>query len=425
MALFNKTNVPILTTQGTTDNYSDEIAKIQSLVMDTNRSNTGQVSWTSTTSGVTYNTANSSDTSINNKGETGLYNLLIYLYGNNQSSSNSFILTATNFNDAISEITLAKNNANSIINGETPAAVATKVGTTTVGNSSTPIYLNGGTPAACTSLSLNTTGSAGSATTASKLSNTTAVGSTAVPVYFTSGGVPAVCTTLSLSTTGNAGTATKLASGKTLKVDLTSSSASSAFDGSANITNIGVAGILPVANGGTGVNNLSNVTVGTATKATKLSNTAAIGSTAIPVYFKSDGTPAVCTTLSLNTTGSSGSCTGNANTASSCTGNAATATKLASTSQVGSASQPVYFNGGQPVVGSNYGGGTAITLNGTSKAANTASFYAPTSAGTETGQYLRWSSSSSTPIWRQNVYFGTSAPSGTTNYIKGDIFIVY
>lgn len=420
--MINKTNVPIsvpINETGTTENYSDEIAKIQSLVMNTSRGTSGQVEWTSASSGVTYNTQNyASNSDIYNKGETGLYNLLIYLYGNNPSSENSFILTAENFNEVIANVDLANINVNKVINGTTPAAVATKVGTTTVGNASTPIYLNGGTPTACTSLSLNTTGSAGSAATADKLSVN--AGSSAVPVYFT-GGVPTACGTLSVSTTGNAGTATKLASGKTLKVDLTSSSASSAFDGSANITNIGVAGILPVANGGTGVNNLSNVTVGTATKATKLSNTAAIGSTAIPVYFKSDGTPAVCTTLSLNTTGSSGSCTGNAATATSAT-TATTATKLSNTSAIGSTTQPVYFtNGGVPSAGSTYAGGTKVTLNGTDKGASTASFYAPTGAGTA-GQYLR-SNGSGAPTWRASVYIRTSGY--PDNPVTGDICIHY
>ena len=51
---------------------------------------------------------------------------------------------------------------------------------------------------------------------------------------------------------GNASTATKLATARTLKVNLARTSASSGFDGSANITNIGVAGTLPVGNGGTG-----------------------------------------------------------------------------------------------------------------------------------------------------------------------------
>ena len=51
---------------------------------------------------------------------------------------------------------------------------------------------------------------------------------------------------------GNATTATALATGRTLQVALGSTSASTAFDGSANISNIGVSGTLAIAQGGTG-----------------------------------------------------------------------------------------------------------------------------------------------------------------------------
>ena len=59
--------------------------------------------------------------------------------------------------------------------------------------------------------------------------------------------------TLNQSTTGNAATATALATAQTFTVDLTSTSASTAFDGSAGITDIGVSGTLQVGSGGTGI----------------------------------------------------------------------------------------------------------------------------------------------------------------------------
>jgi hypothetical protein len=66
--------------------------------------------------------------------------------------------------------------------------------------------------------------------------------------------------------------------------------------------------------------------------------------------------------------------------------------------KLGSTTKPVYTSaGGTFAVCSTYAGGTAVTLNGTSKAANTASFYAPTAAGTS-GQYLV-SSGSGAPTW--------------------------
>ena len=63
---------------------------------------------------------------------------------------------------------------------------------------------------------------------------------------------------------GNAGSATKLATARTIQINLASTSAAS-FNGTANVIP-GVTGTLPVGNGGTGQTNLDNVTVGTAKK---------------------------------------------------------------------------------------------------------------------------------------------------------------
>lgn len=88
-------------------------------------------------------------------------------------------------------------------------------------------------------------------------------GSSTRPVYF-SNGIPVQCgTSLGVSVTGNAATATKLQTARNIQTNLASTTAAS-FDGTANITP-GVTGILPVAHGGTGQSNLSNVTVGRAT----------------------------------------------------------------------------------------------------------------------------------------------------------------
>lgn len=48
--------------------------------------------------------------------------------------------------------------------------------------------------------------------------------------------------------------------------------------------------------------------------------------------------------------------------------------------------------------GPKYAGGTAVTLNGTSKSATTASFYAPTSSGTS-GQFLKSAGANASPTW--------------------------
>lgn len=65
---------------------------------------------------------------------------------------------------------------------------------------------------------------------------------------------------------------------------------------------------------------------------------------------------------------------------------------------VGSATTPIYVNAnGATLACSTYAGGTAVTLNGTSKAASTASFYAPTGAGTS--GYILKSNGSGAPSW--------------------------
>lgn len=60
-----------------------------------------------------------------------------------------------------------------------------------------------------------------------------------------------------LATTGTAASATKLATARTIRTNLAATTAAS-FNGTANITP-GVQGVLPVANGGTGVSNLDNL----------------------------------------------------------------------------------------------------------------------------------------------------------------------
>lgn len=75
-----KYNIPVITEVGipNANNLSDEMNTIETLAKKLTRSNVGQLNYTSLSSGISYNTANySSDSSIYNKGETGLYNLLI------------------------------------------------------------------------------------------------------------------------------------------------------------------------------------------------------------------------------------------------------------------------------------------------------------------------------------------------------------
>ena len=88
-------------------------------------------------------------------------------------------------------------------------------------------------------------------------------GSSTRPVYFDKG-IPVQCdATLAVNVNGNAASATKLQTARTIQTNLASTVAAS-FNGTANASP-GVTGVLPVAHGGTGQSNLSNVTVGRAT----------------------------------------------------------------------------------------------------------------------------------------------------------------
>ena len=79
------------------------------------------------------------------------------------------------------------------------------------------------------------------------------------------------------------------------------------------------------------------------------------------------------------------------------------------TSTLGSTTQPIYLAAGVATACNTYAGGTAVTLNNVSKAANTASFYAPTSGGTS-GYPLIGKGTTSAPDWYAGATFsGTQA----------------
>lgn len=103
MSLNTKVNVPCSTVGGVpnANNKTDELLKISTLATKTNRTNTGQATYTSATSGIIYRTADYPNVvTIYNKGETGIYNLLIRLYGGN----NGFIITPSDYNNIESEL---------------------------------------------------------------------------------------------------------------------------------------------------------------------------------------------------------------------------------------------------------------------------------------------------------------------------------
>lgn len=66
---------------------------------------------------------------------------------------------------------------------------------------------------------------------------------------------------------------------------------------------------------------------------------------------------------------------------------------------VGDTTHPVYVDAdGEATAGSQYAGGTKLTLNGTDKGADSATAYAPTAGGTS-GQYLKSNGSGNAPSW--------------------------
>lgn len=120
-------------------------------------------------------------------------------------------------------------------------------------------------------------------------------------------------------------------------------------------------------------------------------------------------TPSANNTYSLGTTGTKWANIYATTFHGALSGNASSASKLGS-STLGSTTKPIYLNSGTATECSTYAGGTAVTLNGTSKAASTASFYAPTAVGTN-GQILK-SNGSGAPSW---VNANTIAAGSVTN----------
>lgn len=95
-------------------------------------------------------------------------------------------------------------------------------------------------------------------------------------------------------------------------------------------------------------------------------------------------------------------------------GTANVANKLG-TADKGSTTKPIYLAAGVATECSTYAGGTAVTLNGADKAASTASFYAPTSAGSNTQALV-----GGTPTWTSispsiTIGAGTSSAAPTVN----------
>ena len=141
---------------------------------------------------------------------------------------------------------------------------------------------------------------------------------------------------------------------------------------------------------GTYYGSFSGNLTGTATTATNLANKPSIAASGNNITITAGGKTSDAFTVPYATNA----------------GTATTANKLG-TADKGSGTKPIYLADGVATECSTYAGGTAVTLNGVSKAASTASFYAPTSAGSNTQILV-----GGTPSW---VYPGISIGAGTSS----------
>ena len=429
MPLNKKIPVPI-EVGGSSNNFSGEITKINQLVANTNRSTSENVSWQSPTSGVQYNTADpaySSITGVANNGETGLYNLLIYLYGHR---NNQWIVTADDYNEVVDYI-----NDISADTNPTAVPVANKLGTSNVGSATTPIYLNGGVPTPVTSLGVNaaTATNASYATKIGTSSSHPGIGSATQPVYVDSDGNIIAGTAYSNASVANA---TKLATARSLKVALGSTTGVT-FDGSADQNSIPVSGVLGIANGGTGINSNPSPNYVFAG--------AASGSTAtVPSWraLVADDIPALPSSKIASGTlsvaqGGTGATTFNSNAV--LLGNAANAIKTKASASgafyaTGANAEPVF--GTLPVAQGGTGqtdlanvtvGNATLAANATKL--NTARNIALTGAVSGTASFDGSSNISIATTALNAIYYdsNTNVPSAPSNSIgkNGDVYIVY
>ena len=177
------------------------------------------------------------------------------------------------------------------------ASSASKLTTTSAGSSQKPVYFASGIPQECGSeLAVSITGNAATATLANEATHAVNAdnATNATEAAHAATADTATNATTAGTCTGNAATATRLASSTAVG----STTAPIYFSNG-----------VPQPCGGT----LAVAISGKAASADKLNTNA--GSTTLPVYFDA-GIPKACNTdLAVNVTGSSGSCTGNAATA--------------------------------------------------------------------------------------------------------------
>lgn len=90
-----------------------------------------------------------------------------------------------------------------------------------------------------------------------------------------------------------------------------------------------------------------------------------------------------------------------------------TSVKIPTWADKGSTTKPIYLSAGEPAECTTYAGGTKVTLNNSSKAGSTASFYAPTTGGTA-GYILKGKGTTTAPDWAASPFHTALTSKGTT-----------
>ena len=217
-----------------------------------------------------------------------------------------------------------------------------------------------------------------------------------------------------------------LKNGRTFKVQLDSTDASTAFDGSANITDIGVSGILGTANGGTGNNLFTKDTLIYADTNTKLASYTSTNGGAKKLWYLNAGVP----TDSAETVGATDKpvflSSGTITESTSTIGSGVIPIYMASgqikesTSTAGTATKPIWMDGGTIKPGTYE---LKATVNA-SENANRAAYYSTTTNIEDAGSiYMTASRLGVNATTYQHTLGGASSTSDFTFSVLGNGFI--
>ena len=248
------------------------------------------------------------------------------------------------------------------------------------------------------------------------------IGSNTQPVYIESNGLATAITgSIANSTTGSAAT---LTTGRTLKVSLDSTNASTAFNGSADITDIGVSGILKIGNGGTGRTSWDINKIVYASAANTLGQLGHASSTS---YLLKSGSSSAAPSWIQYT---------NSNTASTIVQRDAngdfSARNITATKFIGALNYTLnlQYDGTESTTNVSFNNSADVTFSlagfvrgvDDSTVVTPSSSYLPLTGGTMTGSLIANASTSTRQV--RNITYSTSTPTASDGSV-GDIWIVY